>query len=351
MIRDFESVRNATFCPISGLHRFLTTDYHAEFPKLDYAMKDSKLMLTIGSPVHRVLVALPCPKFENQTCATVPQAGIVNGFYQDLIEQAYRPDDDRKSRRLEAYQALQKNYYQPYTAASCVVDVVIDGSVEVPLRFPRISETTSDLQKDRDIVSIPGLTRGQIIDNVSGDHSRFRVQWIDLPQNSFKTGIPGAVVVNPQGLNGPPYNIYQCTFDAGWGASALMTDSEYYNLIISHRIIGPLLGKDPVYFDPLGYIRTSSPDFTNISSRPFPERRISVSENWMKFLNPTLVLADNATTTYISRYLSLITSPVEEMHVERMFACLLSVALSSTGEELAWRGIYEHIVKLDNSRC
>lgn len=269
----------------------------------------------------------------------------MNGFFQDAVYQATRSDQFGSSHRLDAYQSLQKDYYQPYATASCIFDVVKDGSDVAPLQFPRISETSSDLNKDRDTVSIPGLTKGQIVSNLPDDHFTFHVYWIDLPQDRFDTGIPGAVIINPQGTNVPPYNIYQCTSDAGWGSSAMMSDSEQSGSVTSRRMNDLLPVKTTGITDTFGYISTSYPDFANISNLPFPERRISVSENWMKFLNPTLVLADNSTTTFISQYLSSAKHQLQEGHVARMLTVLLSTALSSTDMELGWLGTHEHILK------
>lgn len=289
----------------------------------------------------------------------------MNGFSRESISQAFRTDKFGQPHRLDNYQVLQNNYYQPYTTTSCVLDVVNNGSDEAPLRFPRILETISHLRKDREIVSVPSLTRGQIINNVSDDNSEFRVHWIDLPLNIFGTGIPGAVIVNPQGPDGPPYNIYQCTSDAGWGSSVIETDTlQYGQAVTSHRVnSSPMDYQMGVgVYDVYGYTYSSLPDFANTSNIPFPEHRISVSNGWMKFLNPTLILADNSTTTFISRYLSparreleqghVVARKLEEGHVARMFAVFISVALSNTDAKAPWEGIYNCIWKrLDFLRC
>lgn len=44
-----------------------------------------------------------------------------------------------------------------------------------PLRFACLSETGSKLKKDREIFSIPSLTKVQIVKDMSGDNSDFRV--------------------------------------------------------------------------------------------------------------------------------------------------------------------------------
>lgn len=324
----FDSVHNVAPCPLGEMYVVLDTYAHAPIIDFDASGHAEMGLERPGTTFQRYLAMSPCFTFIDQICATVPQTGLVTGFVQDAFNQAIRSDKFGESHRIDAYQILRENYYQPYTTASCVFDVVEDESSKELLRFPRLSETNSDLKENREIVSIPGLTKGQIIDNVSGDKSSFRVHWIDLPQNIFLTGIPGAVVVNPQGPNGPPYNIYQCTFNAGWGSSVLMTDSVQYATITSHRMNSPRTEKDMGLSDAYGYIYSSVPDFSDISNLPYPERRISVSKDWMNFLNPIFVLGDNSTTTFISRWLSSAELPIKEGHVARMFAvliCLLSL--------------------------
>lgn len=83
----------------------------------------------------------PCSTFKNQICATVPQSGLLDGFFQNACNQATRSDKFGESHSIDVHQILQKNYYQPYTTASCILDVVQDISDEAPLRFPRLLAT------------------------------------------------------------------------------------------------------------------------------------------------------------------------------------------------------------------
>lgn len=340
---QFDSQPNVARCPLSEMYVNLDKYVYKSMVDFDVTEQLNMDVQSPGSNYDKSLLMSPCLTFENQMCATIPQTGLLDGFVHGAYYQATRSDLFGESHRSDAYQTLQKNYYQPYTTASCVLDVVKDGSDETPLRFPRISRTNSDLKGDREIVTIPGLTKAQIINDGLGDNSSFRARWIDLPQNILNTGIPGAVIINSQVPNRPPYNIYQCTSDAGWGSSAIMNDFVQYGSIVSHRMNDPRKDSDMGASDPYGYVYSSVPDFTNISILPFPERRISVSENWMNFINPTLVLADNSTTTFISRYLSSARLQLEEGHVARMLTVFLAIALSNTNLDVGWMGISHQI--------
>lgn len=326
----FDSVYDTARCPLSDLYALLNTDAYEPLVDSDLKVFSTMSLQHPETTYLRLLDMAPCFTFKNQACATIPQTALLDPFIQNVLNETDRSDRYGERHRLDAYQVLQKGYYQPYTAASCVFDVAQNISDDAPLQFPRILETTSDLREDRAIVSIQGLTLGQIINDISDDNSHFRVHWIDLPQNIFGTGIPGAVIVTPQGPKGPPYNIYQCTFNAGWGSSAILSDSERPGSVISHRTDYHSGASAMGNYDAFGYIYATVPDFTNASNLLFPEQRISVSKSWMEFLNPTMVLADNSTTTLISRYLSLSKLQLEEARVARMFSILISIALSNT---------------------
>lgn len=191
---------------------------------------------------------------DDQFCSTIPQTVLMDVF--NMIQLNHL---DMSA--LEGYQFMQKNYYQLYTIASCVADVVKDASDQTPLRFPRISETDSEVDKAREIVSIPGLTKGQIINNVSGDNSEFRVDWVDLPINVFKTGIRGAVIVSSEDPEALSYKITICTLNAGWGSSAAMGSFPLVGSIFSRMSNVPSSWFMDKYFDDQYCMSSSPPEF------------------------------------------------------------------------------------------
>ena len=279
---------------------------------------------------------------KDQMCATIPQNAIVPGFLSVLMNQAGSWDD------VDGYRALQKDYYQPYTIASCLTDSVKDASDQAPLRFPRISETDSELKKDREIFSIPGLTKGQMISRLSEDDSDFHVDWIDLPKDVFRTGIPGAVIVNSQTPKYLMRNITTCTLNAGWGSSTIMSMSQEPGATYSHMSNVPSSWTaNKASEDTNGYIFYGMPNFANISNFSYPQRRISISKNWMEFLNPSVIQPNNSTGNFISLLLSsLQTQTTEsfqptEINMAMMLNSILSVGLSGIGTVDDWEGIYE----------
>ena len=344
-VARLDSHQYAPGCPISELYHLLLED--SVYRSLFHATDDMLLRILIRVPetdFNMDLLASTCLlSSTDQYCATAPQTEFMKGFYFVQSSHYFQVTD------LDLYQFMQKNYYQPYTVASCVTDAA-NASDQAPLRFARISETESENQRDREIVSIPGLTKDQIIDEVSGDNFDFRVIWIDLPMDVFNTGIPGAVIVNSQGPNGSSYDLITCTLNAGWGSSTLMRMSQEPGEIFSRMSNIPSSGTNhKSKIDGYGYVYTTAPSFANISNFSYPQRRISVSKNWMEFLNPAVVLPDNSTDNYISLALRARSSetpqPIEN-NLAQLLNVLLATALANAERGSDWQGIYQQNLKM-----
>ena len=338
----FESLHDAPRCPISDVYTMLEEDPHGSLLDMPLDTLSTDAVESDGAEFYRYLVASVCPtSSKDQFCGSIPQNELLDGFYMD---QPNRFADSG----LDGYQSMQKNYYQPYTIASCVTDIVKGSSDQTPLQFARISETDSGLKKDREMISIPGLTKGHFVKSELDDDSDFHVDWVDLPMDVFNTGIPGAVIVNFQDPNDSLRNITTCTLNAGWGSSTVMSAAREPETIYSHTYkIPSSWTSERESFDAYGYLYTTTPSFANISNFSYPQRRISVSKNWMEFLNPIVVLPDNSTGKYISLALSTLrTQPAEafqptEANMARLLMLLLTIALGETGTGHDWEGIYE----------
>lgn len=337
MVR-YDSLEDAPRCPLSDIYDILQTETHGYF--LDSL--DERALLKLGVlnpdlPFARILVFSGCAtSSKDQHCASIPMNEIM---YRYWLTQNSRHN------QFSGYQSVQRDYFQPYTIASCVTDFIKDSSDQGPLRFARISETESELKKDREIVSIPSLTKGQIIKNGPGDDSDFRVDWVDLPMAVFNTGIPGAVIVNSQDPNRSSYNIITCTLNAGWGSSILISSSQSSNSIHSSMSNTPSFWPiESTSVDELGDLKVSVPNFANFSKFLYPERRISVSKEWMELLNPFVSMGNNNLTgKYISLALSSLDHQPTEVNVARLLNILLGVAIADTGTGYDSEGIYQSL--------
>ena len=338
-----DSLQDAQFCPTTSMIALLleaSTEAEIDVPA------DTLLFELVAGEkedISRTLLSAICQtSSKDQHCSTIPQKEFQSGFSAIFVNNSY-------INPTGGYQFLQKGYYQPYTIASCVTDAVKDASDQTPLRFARISETESELRKDREIVSIPGLTKGQIINNVSGDNSEFRIHWVDLPMDIFNTGLPGAVIVNSRDTNGSTYGMTTCTLNAGWGSSALMSAVGITDKIDSHMSNVPsswLNGK--IAADAYGYVFSTMPNFANTSNFLYPQRRISVSKNGIQFLNPTIVLPDNSTGSFMSLTLSRLHSQPTEANMAQMLSLLLASGIADFGTRYDWAGIYDQCSKMLN---
>ena len=341
-------------CPLSSLYSFLMAGPISE--AINVSPGTSAVRASLQSPgsvklKSSELVISGClGSSPYQVCATAAQQEFLDGLITDTMNQNEK--DDQKV-ALSGYHFIKKDYYQPYTVASCVDDTVRDNLDQAPLRFARISQTESEYNEYREIVSVPGLTKSQSIDSISGDSSRFRLGWVDLPQEIFNTGVPGAIVVHPQSSSTSSYNITTCTLNAGWGSSEIMTTALHQELVKSSMTqVPPWLSLlSPDIEDPYGILSLTIPAFVNLTSISYPQRYVSISKSWIEFLNPTIISADNSTTDVISIFLSQASTQTDEWSIALVFGFLLTTALSSTGANHETRGICKRKLKMFDCFC
>lgn len=278
---------------------------------------------------------------KDQVCGTAPQ-DVFTGLLAQSSE-AHSHQDCNVA--LQGYHILKENYYQPYTTARCVVDTVQNSYDQAPLRFPRLSETVSGLGGGQEIFPVPGLTKGQSTYNLPGNSSEFRLDWVDLPQEIFRTGVPGAIIVHPQSSSNLSYNISTCTLNAGWGSSSIFTDSDYDDLINSQMTQLPPSWSTNLTFSPVDtykYLFSNKPRFRNISDFSYPQLRINISKSWMELINPTVILMDNTTTNPVSMVLSQLSSQPKGFEIAWLLNLLFAVGLSATGKEHDGEGNCKH---------
>ena len=159
--------------------------------------------------------------------------------------------------------------------------------------------------------------------------------------------------MNTQGPNSSSYNITTCTLNAGWGSSTALSSTQTFGNIYSHMSNIPSFGSDArIVDDNYGYLYSDIPIFSNLSNFLYPQRRISISKNWMEFLNPYVVLGTNLTEKFMSFALSSVQSQYTEVlqpseaNVARLMTLLLSVAMADIGSGYDWQGIYRHGMKI-----
>ena len=331
--------RTQRLCPISEMYGTLPDQrlFLRALDDYEHSRVNSvtDLLLQIpGTKYISLLTTAAC--FENkngQVCSTIPQQRLSAG----LIESSplHSP-----GAALEIYRSMKENYFQPYTAVSCVADTVRNRSDLTALQFARISESVSELKTDRELVPVPSLTKGPSTDTIPGNRSRVRLGWVDLPREIFRTGVPGAVFVYPRSSDDSSYNITTCTINAGWGSSEV-TNVEKSAFGVSSQMthIPPSWPFNIHRLDAYDRQSESLPSFANMSNFGYPQRRISISKSWMEFNTPTFVLPDNSTTNPFIELLSLLSYQPTEAQAAWDLNVVLVAALSTVGMEYDYKGI------------
>lgn len=279
-----------------------------------------------------LLIAHCVGGFKDQVCATTPHDALLGGLIKDT--DAHYPQEI--SGALQGYHVLGKDYYQPYATAICATDTVQNSSDQGLLRFARLTDTFSKSEGNRELVSIPGATKGQSTYDIPGNTSQFRVDWINLPQEIFATGIPGAIIVHPQSSSNLSYNITTCTLNAGWGSSLAFTDNIDAEISSHMTQLPSSWDAQTIFTDTYENLFQSFPMFGKRSNFSFsyPQRHINISKSYMDFINPEVIRLDNSSFGLVSGIMSLLPSQPQEHDLAWVLSMLLATALSSTGNYL-----------------
>ena len=282
--------------------------------------------------IGRLMVVTLCLSSpHDQACGSIQQSIITAAAHNSNVKRDLHNSADGGDISFE----VNSEYNEPYTLTSCVSNTVTNDTYFQPLQFPVISETQSELMKERTTVSVPGMTPAKFIE-APGNASEFRLEWVDLPQELFNETVIGAILSPPQGITPEfPINITACTMGAGWGTSALTTDfaTQDFSSYIYHT---------PKSF-PLEYSEIGSgelvsvPDYANLSGFAYPQRRIALSTDWAKFLNPAIIISENYNTTVMNLFLSFAEAP-QETSVAHLLTAMLTMGLARNGNELEWQG-------------
>lgn len=331
MVGRPKSLDSAVGCPHDAVS-FLDDKFISSFIQgYNLTYTESLAFKFSNSPFLKNLVISDCfYPVTDQVCSTVPQSAFIGGLCQ--VGAAHV--EEETAQILQGYYRLTENYYQPYTASSCVTDTVQNSSDEAALRFARFLETGSELERGREVIPVPALTKSQSTYNIPGNRYRFRIDWVYLPQEIFGTGVPGAIIVHPQNSSDSSYKITTCTLNAGWGSSSIFTDSS-----TSFSISSQITQTPPSWYlasefkDAYGYEVVTMPIFDKRLNFSYPQLHISISKSWMEFLNPTLILPDNSTEEAVSAILSQLPFEPQEYQIAYLLNFLLVTALANTGME------------------
>ena len=195
-----------------------------------------------------------------------------------------------------------------------------------------------------------GISRSQILDT-PGPLTENRLKWVELPQDPFNGTAIGAVVLLPRSLMNTTQEVLVCSVGAGWGASTLNTSS-------FSGTAGPVKSEISTIelrnwssagsADPSDAESTASVFAFGAFELPlFPERPITLTENWTKYLNPSLSYANS--TVFDTLMASNLTGQDISDSAEIIIAGLVTNGLSRIGSASQLQGDLKTVVKPDGS--
>lgn len=270
---------------------------------------------------------------------------------------------------LDAMHGITAGYYQPYTNVICDHDAIRGPMDTDPVAFPAYSgpsvqmikaiiANNSDIPEEHLI--FPNLTKSDIW-NTTGPAGDYRLRWVELPFND--TAI-GAIVLVPRSPENLTQELLMCSVGAGWGLSTMNVST----------IVGdatPVLGQ--VNAQALSNIFGTGGGGGNANGTPpypgseqtqqltedrliefyppvFPERPIKVTEDWARFLNPSIEFLN--TTIFNSIMEVNITSEADYyrlIQAELALAQMMANGLSRIGSTSQLQGIVKQVVESDKS--
>lgn len=264
---------------------------------------------------------------------------------------------------LDAIHSITTEYYQPYTLVFCGHDTIQGPGDERPMVFPvfpgsdiqMLSSAKFDNSSSLSVsgFDLLGVSRSQILDT-PGPLSENRLRWVELPQDPFNDTALGAVILLPRSVQNKTQQILVCSIGAGWGASKLNTSS-------FGGSAGPVQSEISILGSEFGksYVQSDSPNISNAEITDliiasgffefpiFPERPIILTEDWARFLNPSLSYAN--TTVFDTLMASNLTRPDIAESAEIIIAGLITNGLSRIGSTSQLQGNLKTVIEPDGS--
>ena len=272
--------------------------------------------------------------------------------------------------QLDAVHSIEADYYQPYTIASCEYDVIRGHDDSDPVVFPIPPGSTASMLNTsaaKSNLSIgtlvkhgfeySGIARSQILET-PGSLNENRLRWVELPQNPFNGTAIGAVILLPRASPNATQEVLMCNLGAGWGSSRLNTSTFAGNSqpVLSEVGLHPntkyyrRLLNDPGPINANTGTLNQEDLIVNLEyfALPlFPQRPITVTEEWAKYLNP--VLTDSNTTVFNQLMNSQMTQSDTSVSAKIMMAALLANGLARIGSTSQLQGTVKTVVLPDGS--
>ena len=254
--------------------------------------------------------------------------------------------------QLDAIHSIEDGYYQPYTIASCEYDIIHGHEDSNPVVFPIPPGSTFSMLNTSAFSSnlsagtasyhafeYPGITRSQILET-PGSPDENRLRWVELPQMPFNGTAIGAVILLPRASTNTTQEVLMCNLGAGWGTSKLNTSTFAGNA----QIVLSEVGLDPNTASLRRLLNNLGPLLANTGTLNqenlivnleyfalplFPQRPITVTEEWARYLNPFLTGSNTTVFNYLMN--SPLFSADASVNAKIIMAALLANGLARIG--------------------
>ena len=272
--------------------------------------------------------------------------------------------------QLDAVHSIEADYYRPYTIASCEYDIIHGHEDSNPVFSPippgstysmlNTSAFNSKLSIGRDAFyafEYPGITRSQILET-PGSPDENRLRWVELPQMPFNGTAIGAVILLPRASTNTTQEVLMCNLGAGWGTSKLNTSTFAGNpqTVLSEVGLDPntasyrRLLNNPGPIEPnIGTLNQENliVNFEYFALPFFPQRPITVTEEWARYMNPFLTGSNTTVFNYLMN--SQMTFADTSVSAKIIMAALLADGLARIGSTSQLQGTVKTVALPDGS--
>ena len=272
---------------------------------------------------------------DTQQCASIVQDIVTHGAYTAFV--GWKKNVNFTQSTQDVMHRVSEGYYQPYTTATCFSDTIDGTNIRNPIQFPRLAETDSVSDQDNEMLTLPNITKGQVLET-PGNFSEFRFKWLELPFDLFKDRPSGVILLHP--MRSTSYlNITTCTLGAGWGTStAIMSEALtgiFYSQVSGTPKSWPVQSEITFQQD----ATISVPSFGNLSGFVYPQRRITLSKDWLEYLNPVVPVTKTVNTTAMHAALTSDLKFSDEKGISQILSLVLACGLARKGIDLGLQGL------------
>ena len=272
--------------------------------------------------------------------------------------------------QLDAVHSITQDYYQPYTLASCLPDVINGSNDQRPVGFPpppgsdpsmlnvsafNDSILSGHILSPYNQTLVPshsfeflGITRSEILATPGPLHEN-RLRWVALPKTPFNGTAIGAIVLLPNVQNDTSQQMIVCNLAAGWGTSNLNTSTfagAPQTVLSDVSIKGVATGSESGFNIPTAEsIALAADVYFFLPS--YPQSTVNVTEEWAAYLNPSI---PSLNTTLFHHLMASNNTSIRTVNtVKTILSSLLAVGLSSLGSTSTLQGTIKQVTQPDGS--